>query len=121
MNKSQEPPAKPAGPRRGRRPGNSHTGEQILEVARHRFLAEGYHAVSLRSIATAAGVDVALLSYYFGSKKGLFGASLGLLANPPEILAAALPGDPADRPERVLRALLATWDDPVRGAQLRVL
>lgn len=111
----------PGGVRRGRRPGRTDTRGQILDVARRRFLAEGYHAVTLRSVAAEAGVDVALISYYFDSKKGLFGAALGLVANPPEILAAALPGNPATRPERVLRALLATWDDAERGAELRLL
>ncbi|MCX4744276.1 TetR family transcriptional regulator [Kitasatospora sp. NBC_01287] len=67
----------------------------ILDIARRRFLAEGYHAVTLRSIAAEAGVDLALISYFFGSEKGLFGAVLALAANPAEVLAQALTGDPA--------------------------
>ena len=106
---------------RGRRPGSPNTRSQVLEVARRRFLADGYQAVSLRSIAAEAGVDVALISYFFGSKRGLFAAVLALPANPPDVLRAALPGDLATLPERVLRALLDTWDDPSRGAQLRVV
>jgi AcrR family transcriptional regulator len=117
MNYAEGAPSTP----RGRRPGPTRTRQQILDVARRRFLAEGYQAVTLRSVATEVGVDVALVSYHFGSKKGLFGAALGLAANPPEVMAAALPGDPAGLPERVLRALLAAWDDPQRGAQLRLL
>ncbi|MUN37023.1 TetR/AcrR family transcriptional regulator [Actinomadura litoris] len=106
---------------RGRRAGGSHTREEILAVARRRFLAEGYGPVTMRSIAAEAGVDAALISYFFGSKKGLFGAVLGLLANPPDVLAAALPGDPATLPERVLRALLGAWDDPASGRPLRLM
>lgn len=106
---------------RGRRPGRPETRELLLEIARRRFMAEGYAQVTLRSIAVEAAVDVALISYYFGSKKGLFGAVLGLVANPPEVFAMALRGDPAAMPQRVLRALLDTWDDPVRGGQLLVL
>ena len=93
----------------------------MLDVARRRFLAEGYARVTLRSIAAEAGVDVALVSYFFGSKKGLFGAALALPANPPELLLGALPGDPATLPERVLRALVRAWDDPQHGAPLRVM
>lgn len=114
MNKSQ-----PRG--RGRRPGQSQTREQILHIARRRFRTDGYQAVTLRSIAAEAGVDAALVSYFFGSKKGLFGAVLELTANPPDVLQGALPGERATLPERVLRALVGTWDDPERGGQLRVM
>ncbi|TDD78003.1 TetR/AcrR family transcriptional regulator [Actinomadura darangshiensis] len=110
MNKSERS--------RGRRRGSPDTREAILAVARRRFLADGYGPVTMRSIAAEAGVDAALISYFFGSKKGLFGAVLGLVANPPEVLAGALPGDPATLPERVLHALLTAWDDPERGAPL---
>ncbi|MFD0900962.1 TetR/AcrR family transcriptional regulator [Actinomadura sediminis] len=106
---------------RGRRRGSPDTREEILAVARRRFLADGYARVTMRSIAAEAGVDAALISYFFGSKKGLFGAVLGLLANPPEVLAGALPGDPAGLPERILRAQLAAWDDPVGGPRLALM
>ncbi len=108
--------------RRGRRPGRPDTRAAILDAARARFLAEGYHAVSLRSIAADAGVDFALISYYFGSKKGLFGAALALPANPAEILARLLDeGDWATFPERALYGLLQVWDDPQTGLVLLVL
>lgn len=52
------------------------TRERLLTHARRHMWARGYGAVSLREIATAAGVDVALISRYFGGKKGLFEATL---------------------------------------------
>jgi AcrR family transcriptional regulator len=106
---------------RGRRPGRPETRLRVLEVARRRFLAEGYQATTMRSIAADAEVDVALVSYFFGSKKGLFGAALALSANPPEILVRALPGDPNRLPERVLRALIEVWEDPERAGSLRMM
>lgn len=106
---------------RGRRAGNPDTRAAILAVARRRFLAEGYQAVTMRSIAAEAGVDAALISYFFGSKRGLFGAVMALSANPADILAGALRGDPNGLPERVLRALLTTWDDAGRAAPMRAL
>jgi len=112
MNKS--------GPR-GRRPGSPDTRQHVLDVARRRFLANGYQAVTMRAIATEAGVDVALIGYFFGSKRGLFGATMALEANPALVLAEALPGDLNTLPERILRALIATWDDPQRSAPMRVL
>ncbi|WP_328558398.1 MULTISPECIES: TetR/AcrR family transcriptional regulator [unclassified Streptomyces] len=111
MNKS--------GSQRGRRPGNQDTRAAILDVARRRFLEDGYHAVTLRSVAGEAEVDLALISYYFGSKKGLFGAALALGANPAEVLARVVEeGDLATFPERVLRQVIAVWDDPVTGPPL---
>ena len=48
------------------------TREAILSAARARFLRESYENVGLRDVAGDAGVDVALVSRYFGSKEGLF-------------------------------------------------
>lgn len=106
---------------RGRPAGPSHTREQILDVARRRFLAEGYQRVTLRSIAAEAGVDVALISYFFGSKSGLFGATMSLSVNPARAVASALPGDLNALPERLLTVLVTTWDDPDRGPALRAM
>ena len=106
---------------RGRRPGQPNTRDQILAAARRRFLTDGYQATSMRSIAADAEVDTALVSYYFGSKQGVFGAAMALTANPAQVLAAALPGDLSGLPERVLRALLRTWDDEETGAPLRAM
>ncbi|MFB8173489.1 TetR family transcriptional regulator [Kitasatospora purpeofusca] len=108
-------------PRRGRRAGNSGAREQILAVARRRFLTEGYHAVTLRSVAAEAGVDLALVSYYFGSKKGLFGAALALTGNPAVLLAGALDGELETFPERALRLLLGVWDAPDSAGPLRAM
>lgn len=106
---------------RGRPPGPSRTREEILAVARRRFFADGYDGVSLRSIAEEAGVDVALISYHFGSKKGLFGAALALTANPAELLARELGGPLNSLPERLVRKMINVWDDPVTGGPLRAL
>jgi AcrR family transcriptional regulator len=44
----------------------------MLASARRRFLEESYENVGLRDIARDAGVDVALVGRYFGSKEQLF-------------------------------------------------
>lgn len=110
---------KPRG--RGRPRGRSTTREDILAVAGRRFLAEGYAAVSMRSVAAEAGVDPALISYHFGSKRGLFGAALELTINPTLVVAAAVDAPDEVLPERLLRSLLAVWDEPERSAPLRRL
>jgi AcrR family transcriptional regulator len=92
-----------------------------LQVARELFMREGYNDVSLRTIAAQAGVDVALISYYFGSKRGLFGATLELIANPADIMRDLLKGDLETLAPRALRTLVTTWDHPVAGAPLRTM
>ncbi len=71
----------------------------------------------MRSMADEAGVDAALISYHFGSKRGLFGAAMQLPANPAEILATALAGPLTRLPERLVRTVLGDLGRP--GARRR--
>ena len=48
--------------------------ERILDAAEELFALHGYDGVTLRQIATKAGVDVALANYHFGKKLDLFNA-----------------------------------------------
>lgn len=48
------------------------TKEAILDAARMVFMNKGYDSAGTREIAERAGVNVALISRYFGSKEGLF-------------------------------------------------
>ena len=48
----------------------------LLNNACKIFWSKGYSNVSVREISNAAGVDVALIARYFGSKRGLFEATL---------------------------------------------
>jgi AcrR family transcriptional regulator len=50
------------------------TQERILDAAEEWFSEHGFDGVSIRDVASAAGVDTALLHYYFETKKGLFDA-----------------------------------------------
>jgi AcrR family transcriptional regulator len=47
---------------------------QILEVAEKLFSEHGFEGTSVRDIAQEAGVNVAMISYYFGSKEKLLQA-----------------------------------------------
>jgi AcrR family transcriptional regulator len=46
--------------------------EKIVEAARKLFTEKGYHAIKTRDIAKEAGINLALLNYYFRSKEKLF-------------------------------------------------
>ncbi len=49
-------------------------GERLLEVAAALFARYGFDGLSVRQITTAANVNLAAVSYHFGSKEGLFHA-----------------------------------------------
>lgn len=48
--------------------------ESILNCALGIMCENGYDRTSVREIASAAGVNVAMINYYFGGKEGLFEA-----------------------------------------------
>ncbi|WP_282009713.1 TetR/AcrR family transcriptional regulator [Brevundimonas aveniformis] len=56
--------------------GSATTRQAILTAARDQFAEHSYQDVSLRAIARTAGVDVALIARYFGSKEDLFASAL---------------------------------------------
>jgi AcrR family transcriptional regulator len=102
----------------GRRAGQSDTREKILDAARRRFTEVGYGGATMRMIAADAGVDAALISYFFGSKQRLFGAAFELRANPAVVISEQLDGPVDQLPRRLLGVLIDTWDDPQNRATL---
>jgi AcrR family transcriptional regulator len=52
------------------------TKDRILDAAESLFMEHGFEATSLRSITTAAEVNLAAANYHFGSKEELFQAVL---------------------------------------------
>jgi TetR/AcrR family transcriptional regulator len=46
--------------------------EQILDAAERLFAAQGFSATTTKQIGQAAGVNTALLYYYYGDKEGLY-------------------------------------------------
>src|SRR5271170_4060881 len=46
--------------------------DHILDVAERVFSELGFDGASTRTISGEAGVNMAMLNYYFGSKEGLF-------------------------------------------------
>ncbi|RPE46555.1 TetR family transcriptional regulator [Streptomyces sp. Ag109_O5-1] len=52
------------------------TRRALLLAARARFTRLGYDRTTLRDVAADAGVNLALIKRYFGSKEGLFKAAL---------------------------------------------
>lgn len=106
---------------RGRRPGASDSRERILAAARARFAAGGYDRTRIRDVASDAGVDAALVHYFFKSKDGLFAAAMELPVRPTELIGPALAEGVDGLGERLLRQVLALWDDEATRAALLVV
>jgi AcrR family transcriptional regulator len=86
----------------------------ILLAAEKLFARHGYHAVSVRQIADEAGVQVALLGYYFGPKSALFEAIFEHWSPAIEARLTALaeiPINPADT--RTLPRIIEAFTAPV--------
>ncbi|RZU77168.1 TetR family transcriptional regulator [Micromonospora kangleipakensis] len=98
--------------RTGRRPGNPNTRQAILAAARTAFAERGFDAASIRGIATAAGVDPALVHHYFGTKEELFRATMEVPIDPAQLLPGVLAGGREGVGERLVRTFLDVWDSP---------
>jgi AcrR family transcriptional regulator len=92
------------------------TKDKLMDAAETLFARKGYHGASLRNITSAAGVDLALVNYHFGSKERLLAAVLerrGAALNEErlrrlaQVRLAAAPGAPST--EAVVDAFL----DPI--------
>jgi len=91
--------------RSGRRPGPSTTREAIARAARTQFAERGYERTTIRGIASAAGVDAALVIRFYGSKEELFRTVMDL---PPAVSGriAQLADGPRDSVGRRLAELV---------------
>lgn len=89
------------------------TRQDLLLAAQRRFVLLGYERSTTRDIAEDAGVNVALISRYFGGKRGLQRA---VLENSAELLEAAATRGRAPREDVVAEFLESL--DPVAWPQL---
>ncbi|OBJ08398.1 TetR family transcriptional regulator [Mycobacterium sp. 1165196.3] len=99
-----------------RRAGRWRTGQlnrqRIIDAARERFMRDGYERATVRAIAADAGVDVAMVYYFFGNKEGLFTASTLTGPEHPLHQLATLLDDGTERiGERLVRRFLEHWEE----------
>jgi AcrR family transcriptional regulator len=97
------------------RTGRWRTGQQnkqrIVEVAREHF-KRGYDQATVRGIAADAGVDVAMVYYFFGNKEGLFASSvLDVPEHPLHQLATMLDEGGEQIGPRLVRRFIERWDE----------
>ncbi|SPL88249.1 Transcriptional regulator, TetR family [[Actinomadura] parvosata subsp. kistnae] len=90
--------------------------DEILEAARQSFAERGFAATSIREIARRAGVDPALLLYYFGDKTDLFRA----VVRPAWEVLRESTGF-TDEHTLVTLWLANLWEDPGTAQAMRIL
>jgi AcrR family transcriptional regulator len=79
--------------------------QQILDAAIHLFARKGFSATGVREIARTANTNIAMISYYFGSKRGILEAVLDtFFQRYLEVTEQALDGD--DPPEQKMRRFI---------------
>jgi AcrR family transcriptional regulator len=118
MNQQPEPAL--GGRPRGPRGSSADTRGALVRAGRARFAEHGYERTRLRDIAADAGVDAALIGYFFGGKQGLFDAAMAEALHPESLLDEIMEGGADQLGERLLRRLLRFWDvadggDPLLG------
>ncbi|WP_138469193.1 TetR/AcrR family transcriptional regulator [Poseidonocella sp. HB161398] len=108
MSQTQEPRRKPGRPKAG--DDQRDVRDAILDQAEACFAAAGFAGASLRDIATRAGVNQALLRYYFGSKQDLFDAVFrrrgGMISGRRHVLLDRALAEPEPSVESLVRAYL---------------
>jgi AcrR family transcriptional regulator len=79
--------------------------QQILAAAIGLFARKGFSATGVREIAQQAEVNIAMISYYFGSKRGVLEAALDIFFQRyQEVAEQSLAGD--DPPEQQMRRFI---------------
>lgn len=107
--------------RTGRRPGTSTAKDDILAAARDLFAVDGYDKASIRAIAERAGVDVALVSYYYGSKRGLFVAAMAIPIDPSVEVLKAVQGPRDGIGDRLIHTFVGIWEGEQTGPAFQTM
>jgi TetR/AcrR family transcriptional regulator len=83
----------------------------LIEATTPLFAEKGFNGVGVRELATAAGVNLSMISYYFGGKEGLYAAVLNeqftTLRRVAELKTMDI--DPMDKFEMYVRATVARY------------
>ncbi|RBM22057.1 TetR family transcriptional regulator [Streptomyces sp. PT12] len=105
--------------------GTPGTRDRILASARAEFAERGYDRASIRAIARGAEVNPALVHHYFGTKEGVFAASVAAAAAP--ATDGLSRGERFDRDERFdveefgerfTRLFFGIWENPATRSPL---
>ena len=106
------PVSRPTSGRSGRRRGPTQSRDAIADAARAQFAEAGYDRATFRSIASAAGVDPALVVHFFGSKESLFREVMALPPAASEAIAGLAEGPREEVGRRLAGLVIMLLEDP---------
>lgn len=89
---------------------NNSTAAAIIKAARDLFAQHGYDGTSIRAITDLAGVNLAAVTYHFGSKSALYAAVVASVAGPLYERVTAMAAGPGRAEDRLARILHAYFD-----------
>jgi AcrR family transcriptional regulator len=98
--------------RRGPKGQRGEVADRIVSSARKSFSTSGFAGTTNRAIAEGAGVDAALVSYYFPSKAALLTAALEPPAGFIAAVLAAVATPISRRGAALVQTLIGQWEDP---------
>ena len=81
--------------------------EKMIETTVHILQQQGFKKATVRSIAKAAGVNIASVRYYFGSKEELIGAALEYMMGNLENIVSYLDDNRLTASERLKKYIIA--------------
>jgi len=93
------------------------TQARLLQAARSHFASHGFERTTVRDIAAEAGVNVALISRYFGGKDELFARAVAIDLQLPDL--AETPKEQIG--QRLVQHFFARWEGREADDLLRVL
>ncbi len=93
------------------------TRQAILAAARSQFATLGFRGTTIRSVATAVGIDPSMVMRYYGSKRELFASATAIDLQLPDLTAVPR----AKMGAVAARHFLALWEDESARGTLHIL
>jgi len=90
---------------------------QIMEAAEKLFADKGFEGTSVRDIAEGAGVNLAMISYYFGSKEKLMEAMFSYRIHSSMLQLEEMINDKTHTPFQKVEKLIDRYIDKLMGQQ----
>jgi len=90
---------------------------QLIETAERLFATKGFEGTSVRDIAQEAGINIAMISYYFGSKEKLLEAIFIYRIGGTRLTLETIVNNTAYTPLQKINVLIDSYVEKIMGNQ----